>query len=518
MDTHTPNTPVLGFGVFELDCASGELRRHGLKVRLPEQSFQVLRALLSSPGDVVTRDELHRVLWPSDTFVDFEVGLNSAVRKLREALDESAEHPRFIETLPRRGYRFHGSVTERSSKATRASATDADQAAVSVPVTADEQNPLPVSAPAPGTARQSRLTAWRTGGLLLIVLVAAAGLVYRAGWFRALGAGAGGERNLSAAVDGRAYDAYLKGLTASGLQRNEGFQTAVAYFEQAVAIQPDFGEAYAELALAQVQFLFGGPFTPRETIPKAEAAARKAIQLNETLPRAHWALGQLLSLYYWQWEEGHTALQRAAELQGGHNGISTALIESLIRHRRFTEAVAAAERGRDLDPLSVNAQIAVGTAYRAAGQHDRAIDELRRALEMMPRNTRVHFQLGATFVIMGRLDAAIPELELAARQGGHNSRVEAYLGYVYAALGRTHDAHAILQELESHRRDQHVSSFGIALIHDALGQKAPALVALQRARDERAVEFGQMAQYPPFKAIASEPAFRAVMRQVNLPR
>ena len=96
---------------------------------------------------------------------------------------------------------------------------------------------------------------------------------------------------------------------------------------------------------------------------------------------------------------------------------------------------------------------------------------------MMPGSTRVHFQLGATFAIMGRLDAAIPELELAASEGGHNSRVEAYLGYAYAAVGRTQDAHAMLQELESHRRDQHVSSFGIALIHDALGQKAPALAA-----------------------------------------
>src|SRR6476469_9718210 len=106
MDIQTPDAPVFRFGIFELDTRSGELRRHGLKVRLPDQSFQILQTLIRRPGEVVTRDELRRVLWTAETFVDFEAGLNSAVRKLREALDDSAENPRFIETLPRHGYRF----------------------------------------------------------------------------------------------------------------------------------------------------------------------------------------------------------------------------------------------------------------------------------------------------------------------------------------------------------------------------------------------------------------------------
>src|SRR5690349_5682495 len=106
-----PNAHVFRFGIFELDTQSGELRRHDLKVRLPDQSFQILKTLIKRPGEVVTRDELRRVLWTAETFVDFEVGLNSAIRKLREALDDSAENPRFVQTLPRRGYRFVGSVT-----------------------------------------------------------------------------------------------------------------------------------------------------------------------------------------------------------------------------------------------------------------------------------------------------------------------------------------------------------------------------------------------------------------------
>ncbi len=174
-----------------------------------------------------------------------------------------------------------------------------------------------------------------------------------------------------------------------------------------------------------------------------------------------------------------------------------------------------AERGRKLDPLSLGAQIAVGTAYRATGQYDRAITELRHALEMSPGRPRVHFELGATFLAMGRWTDAIRELEIAARPvAGHITRHEAYLGYAYAAAGRTDDARAVLKELEAHRREQYVSWFGTALIHDALGEKAPALAALQRAFEDRAVELHD--QHAPFKTIASEPAFQAVIRQVGL--
>jgi TolB-like protein/DNA-binding winged helix-turn-helix (wHTH) protein/tetratricopeptide (TPR) repeat protein len=102
-----PFTPDrVRFGAFEVDLRSGELRKHGIKVKLHDQPFQILTALLEHPGEVVTRDELRTKLWPADTFVDFDVGLNSAIKRLRDALGDSAETPRFVETLPKRGYRF----------------------------------------------------------------------------------------------------------------------------------------------------------------------------------------------------------------------------------------------------------------------------------------------------------------------------------------------------------------------------------------------------------------------------
>jgi TolB-like protein/DNA-binding winged helix-turn-helix (wHTH) protein/Flp pilus assembly protein TadD len=626
---------VIRFGVFELDGRSGELRRHGLRVRLPDQSFQILKLLLSRPGEVVSRDDLRCALWTSETFVDFEVGLNSAVRKLREALDDSADNPRFVETLPRRGYRFIASVS-----------TEPESVLITEPAAAHT--------PERESFASSRSSGrrWSLTVLLLVLLAGSASALYRRGGREGARAADGGEpvrvlavlpfenltgdaaqeyvvdsvsdalmahlaqaadldvvsrtsarhykqtakrlpeigRDLNAdgVVEGsvgragetvrvtvqliraatdrnvwsqtyegpfsqmlrlqkriasdlavaagqpmlqntrrskphdvnpQAYDAYLKGMKAQGLMRHEGFQRAVAYFEKAVAIQPDFAEAYAQLALSHLQFAFGGPFSAHEAMPRAEAAARKALELDDTISEAHRVLGQVLSLYHWKWDEGTRAIEHGAKLRRDGDAASPSTMAPLIRAGRFAEAITMAERGRRLDPLSLNAQVNVGTAHHAAGNHDRALDEFRQALALSPGNNRVRFLLGVTYVAMDRLDDAIRELEPAVKAAhGHNSRFEAYLGYAYAAAGRTEEARAVLKELEFHRRDQYVSSFGIALIHDALGEKEPALAALEGACKDRAVEFSQPAQYPRFKTIAGEPRYQAVMRQVGLPR
>ena len=105
-DQSVPSPRLIRFGVFELDLRSGELQKQGRKIRLEGQPVQILICLLENPGELVTREELHRKLWPADTFVNFEHGLNTAVKRLRQALNDSADNPRFVETLPRRGYRF----------------------------------------------------------------------------------------------------------------------------------------------------------------------------------------------------------------------------------------------------------------------------------------------------------------------------------------------------------------------------------------------------------------------------
>ena len=107
---------LVRFGEFEIDERAGELRKEGIKVRLQEQPLQILQILLEHPGEVVTREELRKRVWPTDTFVDFDHGINNAVKRLREALSDTAETPRYIETLPRRGYRFKAAVDDAPSK------------------------------------------------------------------------------------------------------------------------------------------------------------------------------------------------------------------------------------------------------------------------------------------------------------------------------------------------------------------------------------------------------------------
>src|SRR5947207_6453321 len=104
------------FGVFEADFRAGELRKQGLKVKLQEQPLQILQMLLAKPGEVVTREELQKQIWPADTFVDFEQGLYNSVKRLRDALEDSADKPRFVETLPRHGYRFVGTVATNCTR------------------------------------------------------------------------------------------------------------------------------------------------------------------------------------------------------------------------------------------------------------------------------------------------------------------------------------------------------------------------------------------------------------------
>src|SRR6202049_4182361 len=116
--SHIRQSGTIRFGIFEVDLRSGELRKNGIRIRLHHQPFQLLTLLIEHAGDVVTREEFKNRLWGSDTFVDFDVGLNSAIKKLRDALGDAAESPRYIETLPRKGYRFIAPISQPSSSET----------------------------------------------------------------------------------------------------------------------------------------------------------------------------------------------------------------------------------------------------------------------------------------------------------------------------------------------------------------------------------------------------------------
>jgi TolB-like protein/DNA-binding winged helix-turn-helix (wHTH) protein/Tfp pilus assembly protein PilF len=168
MDPVAPGTRRVRFGLFEADLRSGDLRKQGLPVRLRGRPFEVLTLLLDKPGELVTRDELRARLWPADTFVDFDHGLNTSVNRLREALGDTAENPRFVETIPRKGYRFIAPVTELPG-------------ALAAPAEPDAAPPIPVPvAPAPPAETRARTGRWWALGALGIGVLLAASIA----WFR----------------------------------------------------------------------------------------------------------------------------------------------------------------------------------------------------------------------------------------------------------------------------------------------------------------------------------------------
>src|SRR5262245_20967024 len=168
--TESGQPSKIRFGVYELDLQSGELHKGPIRIRVQDQPLQVLIALLNKPGEVVTREELRRELWPSDTFVDFEHGLNAAVNKLRQALSDDPDKPRYVETLPRRGYRFIFPAQQSPDRLPSGSGPETGQ--ISTEIAADAP-PADAGEAAPGILRKSRRVVWVSSFLTIIAMAAA---------------------------------------------------------------------------------------------------------------------------------------------------------------------------------------------------------------------------------------------------------------------------------------------------------------------------------------------------------
>jgi len=305
-----PATPVR-FGVFELDRASGELRRAGLRVRLQPQASKLLLALLERPGEVVSRDQLRGVLWGRDTYVAFDHCLNSCVNQLRHALRDSAASPRFVETVPRVGYRFIAPM-------------------MPVPRAVDQ-------ATAPASGDRAR---WTRGLAALIVT-----------WLAAQGgAGSLPVRAPVSEPSPAVREAYLKGLYHAARGSAE-WPEAALWLEQAARRDPAYGPAQTALARTYVQLAEARLRVPREVLPLARSASAAALVADGLAAEPHLWAG-LAALYgEWDWDtagrELRVALILDPRLAAAHRGHAA----YLSARGDDAGAVAAIERARQLDPL-----------------------------------------------------------------------------------------------------------------------------------------------------------------------
>ena len=628
------------FGAFELDLRTGELRKDGLRIRLQEQPFQVLGMLLEHPGEVVTREELQKKLWPAGTFVDFEHGLNKAINKIRDALGDSAESPRFLETVARHGYRFLGEVKVAEAASVRSPelVTQAHPAAeaqdlltgkltmpkrhlssiarkISLTVVLllmaslatwkvhpwNRASPvihslavLPLESlssdasqdyfadgmtdelisdlgqisalrvisrtsvmaykhahkPLPQIARELNVdavvegTVLRSGDQVRITAQLIEAAADKHLWSRSY---EGELRNTLAlqnqvasaiadqirislnpqeqaalktakVVDPEAYQSYLKGRFFWNKRTADSLRAALAYFNQAIEEDPKYAQAYS--GLADTYALLGdwqyAAMTTKEALPKAKAAAVKALELDGTLGEAHNSLAFCLDGFDWDLESGGKEFRRAIELNPGYATAHHWYAWHLALLRRNDEAIAEMKKAQNLDPLSLIINADLAELLVLAHSYDESIVQSRKAIEMDPNFALAHNQLAQAFLQKHMNDDAVAELQKAVQLSGGSPTCIANLARAYVASGKRSEAEKLLSDLRKRSTPGYSHASEIAVIYVSLGDTDQAMSWLQKGYEER-FNPGVLLR-PGFDPLRSNPRFQDLASRVGLPR
>jgi TolB-like protein/DNA-binding winged helix-turn-helix (wHTH) protein/Flp pilus assembly protein TadD len=631
----------LRFGVFELDLRAGELRKHGLRVRLQGQPFQVLAMLLAHPGEVVTREELQKNLWSADTFVDFDHGLNKAINKVRDALGDSAESPRFVETVSRRGYRFLADVAVAETPVRGAGPTNQPHPGV------EARNRRDLASKFPLLNHLLPSAAWKISvfGLGLLLASLAASKVYFSnrpspvirslavlpleslssdasqdyfadgmtdelisdlGQIRALRVISrtsvmaykharkplpqiARELNVDAVVEGtvlrsrdqvritaqlieaatdkhlwsqsyegelrdtlalqnkvakaiadqiqinlnpqeqaalktvkvvipEAYESYLKGRYFWNKRTADGLKVALAYFNQAIDEDPKYAPAYSGLAdtyalLADWEY---GVMTPKEALPKAKAAAIKALELDNTLGEAHNSLAFCLDVFDWDLDSAGKEFRRAIELNPSYATAHQWYAAHLIVSGRNDEAIAEIRKAEILDPLSLIISADLADFLVIAHSYDESIRESRKTIEMDPNFALAHNQLGQAYLQKQMQDEAIAELQKAVQLSGGSPTCLANLARAYVASGKRSEAVKLLSDLKERSNSNNSDAAEIAVIYVALGDTDQAMNWLEKCYEERFNP--SVLLRAGFDPIRSDPRFKNLLRRIGLPR
>ncbi|HKR60720.1 MAG TPA: protein kinase [Pyrinomonadaceae bacterium] len=312
-----------------------------------------------------------------------------------------------------------------------------------------------------------------------------------------------------------AYQAYLKGMYHTASFAPGGFEKAIEYFDRAIAIEPNYVQAYAGLANAYAEL----PFTdvpPQPAMLKARSAAKRALELDDTLAEAHRSLSIINLNYDWDWPAAERECWRAIELNPGDALNHQYCGWFLGLMGRFDESLVALHRAEILDPLSPNINFAIGINYYWSGQYDRAIEECRKATELNPNvGGLIRLCLGEAYLKQRKYPEAIAEIQKAGQFGVMQA---ATLGYAYAASGNRTKAEKVLGQLQMLGTQQYVPPFTSALIYAGLGDKDQAFAWLEKAYTERSVWMPSLKVDPKFDSLRSDPHFAELVRRVGLPQ
>jgi DNA-binding winged helix-turn-helix (wHTH) protein/tetratricopeptide (TPR) repeat protein len=473
------------FGEFELDCERFELRRGPHPVRLERKPLELLILLASSGSRLVTRDEIARCLWPSEVFVDTEHGINTAVRKIRHALRDDPDHPRFLQTVTGKGYRFMGVIP----KPQPAGAPHLDS---ETRVSRDAAATQPVT-----HARRLWLTASAVVVLAVIIGIATFGVRNVRG------------HSAPAPIDPAAREAYLHGhyLWFSRQEVASG-----AYFLKATQLAPNYAPGWAGLADYYGAGMVDGDLDPRQNLPLEDAAAHRAVQLDDSLPEAHLAFGASNWVVDWNFPAALQQLDRAIQLDPRFSEAIHLRAKLLGQLNRHDEAIAGQRVAMELNPLE--RPWALAYFLLQARRFDNSIAEARQRLEGHP-NTFTWAVLREDYRAKG-MDketehAHEQSLILAGNPSAANAAHRAF------ARGGIHEVvRQQLAELTVQSKKHYVSPFAFAVLYAELGDNQHALSALDEAVRQHSPMIFDLQNDTAFDPLHTDPHYRAIVRKVGL--
>jgi TolB-like protein/Flp pilus assembly protein TadD len=313
-----------------------------------------------------------------------------------------------------------------------------------------------------------------------------------------------------------AYELYLKGRFFWNKRTGADLRTAVEYFNQALSKDPNYALAYAGLGDSYGLLPIFGVASPADSFPQAKAAAKKALELDDTLAEAHSSLALVLQFYDYDIDESLKEFERAIQLNPNYATAHHWYGELLGALGRFDEGIAELKRAQQLDPLSLIINADLGHAYTLARQYDKAIEQLRKVIEMDPRFYYAHWSLGKALQLKGRLNEGIAEYRKAVELSDDPFSL-ALLGQAYARAGQQEEAQKILAQLSDTAKSRYIHPYSFALLYLALGDKEQAVRELERTYRERAGAFMFKAD-PMLDDLRGNPRLEALVQKVFAPK
>ena len=314
-----------------------------------------------------------------------------------------------------------------------------------------------------------------------------------------------------------AYNLYLKGRYELNQMTREGLENSKRYFQEAIGLDPDFALAYDGLAYAHYSEGFLGFVAPREAMPLAKQAVKRAIELDESVAEAHATLGVILSLYEQDWTGAEKEFIRSIELNGSSPASRDVYAFYYLRPvGRIDDAIVEVQHALSLDPLSVLYRVHLGFLFYLRRDTAHAVYAFRKALEINPRYYLAYGMMGPAFVLDGRFDEAVAAYHKAKEMDVNSKFVDSLLATAYAAAGRREEALAVLDQVLDLASREYVSPVSIAYIYAALGDKDAAFAHLQAATADRDPNLLGLKSHPAFDNLRTDPRYNELLSSMGL--